>query len=682
MLRPDHFQVRYVINPWMEGNVNRAKQVSAVRQWDKLRVILSGLGEVKLITPQPGWPDMVFTANAGLALGSTAIISHFAHTQRQGEEPFFEKWFGDNGYTLHKLPPHLFFEGAGDALFDSDGARLWAAYGFRTSLETHSHLAKIFNVETVSLRLVDPRFYHLDTCFCPLPGGYLLYYPQALDISSNDTIDRLVPSDRRIHLGEIDAINFAANCVVVDKTIALHKASSTLKERLASAGFGLIETDLGEFMKAGGAAKCLTLRLDETVNTKRMSACQVTTREVEVEGQLIDSSLMGSICDLIVSDGGSFMVKDLRLGQKRNEPSIAKIEVTSPTGESLDHLVQKIIRLGARLPAGEEKDAICEGANQDGVAPEKFVATTIYPMQVRILGEWITVDNQRMDGVIVIEKRTARCSLIRDLKRGDQVVIGGEGTRLVRRPDERGAGRRFGFMASTISSERKVELAIERVAWEMNRIRERRGRLVVVAGPVVAHTGGAPSLAWMIRERYVSALLGGNAIAVHDIESAMFGTSLGVDLHSGRPATGGHRNHLAAINRIRGAGSIARAVGKGDLTSGLFFELVKQNIPFSLAGSIRDDGPLPETEMDLIRAQEDYARLIKGADMILMLSTMLHSIGTGNMTPAGVKLVCVDINPAVVTKLADRGSLESVGIVTDVGLFLSILRQRLFVSLR
>lgn len=232
-------------------------------------------------------------------------------------------------------------------------------------------------------------------------------------------------------------------------------------------------------------------------------------------------------------------------------------------------------------------------------------------------------------------------------------------------------------MGAGVSSERRVELAVEQIAWEMERIRARGGKTVVVAGPIVIHTGGAGHLARLIRDGYVQALLGGNAIAVHDIEQALYGTSLGVDMQRGAPVRGGHRHHLRAINTIRGCGGIAAAVDQGVLTSGIFYECVRHDVPFALAGSIRDDGPLPETEMDLIAAQAEYARRLQGADMVLMLSSMLHSIGVGNMTPAGVKLVCVDINPAVVTKLADRGSLEAVGIVTDVGLFLSLLEAEI-----
>ncbi len=222
-----------------------------------------------------------------------------------------------------------------------------------------------------------------------------------------------------------------------------------------------------------------------------------------------------------------------------------------------------------------------------------------------------------------------------------------------------------------------MELIVEQIAWDLRHIRDQGGKVVVVAGPVVVHTGGSAHLARLIREGYVQALLGGNAIAVHDLEQAMMGTSLGVDMQRGVSVRGGHRHHLKVINKIRGCGNIQAAVEQGVVTSGIFYECVKRQVPFSLAGSIRDDGPLPDTHMNLIEAQQDYARLLEGADMILMLSSMLHSIGVGNMTPSGVKMVCVDINPAVVTKLSDRGSLESVGVVTDVGLFLSLLTRQL-----
>ncbi|MGA9381463.1 MAG: TIGR00300 family protein, partial [Phormidium sp.] len=297
--------------------------------------------------------------------------------------------------------------------------------------------------------------------------------------------------------------------------------------------------------------------------------------------------------------------------------------------------------------------------------------------------QWVKVQNQRMDGAIAVnftaEGPIAKCKLLRDLEIGDHVIVGVEGIRTIRKTESREQRntQEFSFMGAGVSSERRVELVVEQIAWELRQIRDQGGKVVVTAGPVVIHTGGAEHLSRLIREGYVQALLGGNAIAVHDIEQAMMGTSLGVDMKRGVAVRGGHRHHLKVINIIRRYGNIAKAVEQGVFKTGVMYECVRSNVPFCLAGSIRDDGPLPDTEMDLIKAQEEYARLLQGADMILMLSSMLHSIGVGNMTPAGVKMVCVDINPAVVTKLSDRGSIESVGVVTDVGLFLSLLTKQL-----
>jgi lysine-ketoglutarate reductase/saccharopine dehydrogenase-like protein (TIGR00300 family) len=314
------------------------------------------------------------------------------------------------------------------------------------------------------------------------------------------------------------------------------------------------------------------------------------------------------------------------------------------------------------------------------VAPWGFYGTTIYPTDLRVKGEWIRVSDQRMDGVIVVgdspDGVTARCVLIRNLKLGDEVVCGVEGIRIHSHQETR-EHEPFGFMTSPVSSERRVEAVVEDLAWEMLRAREQKGRIVLVSGPVVIHTGGGAHLARLIRMGYGQALLGGNAIAVHDIEHALFGTSLGIDLKRGGAIHGGHQHHLRAINIIRSCGGIAEAVHQGVLRHGVMYECIVNNIPFCLAGSIRDDGPLPETRMNLITAQDEYARLIRGASMILMLASTLHAIGVGNMTPAGVRLIAVDINPSVGLKLADRGSAECWSIVTDVGLFLRLLADRL-----
>ena len=332
--------------------------------------------------------------------------------------------------------------------------------------------------------------------------------------------------------------------------------------------------------------------------------------------------------------------------------------------------------------ADSDGDAVLAPAPKAGVAPEDFCCSTIYPTEVRVGARWLRVRDQRMDAAIAVDavdagsaEPIARCVLPRNLRRGQQVVVGESGVR-VQMPPRRSASDGFAFMSAAVSSERRVEAQIAELALEMRRIRARGGRIVVVAGPVVIHTGGGEHLAALIRGGFVQALLTGNALPVHDLEANLFGTSLGVDLVRGAGVRGGHRHHPRAINRIRAAGSIAAAVEDGVVDGGVMFECVRANIPYVLAGSIRDDGPLPDTEMDLLAAQTAYQAQIAGAELILMLATMLHAIGVGNMTPAGVRLVCVDINPAVVTKLADRGSVASTGIVTDVGLFLKLLAER------
>ena len=683
MCAPDHYDVDYVINPWMEGNVHKSSRDRAVDQWQQLFHVLKDHAIVDLVKPEKGVPDMVFTANAGLVLGETAVLSRFFHKERQGEEPFFKAWLEDHGFTVHELPKDLPFEGAGDALFDREGRWLWAGYGFRSELDSHPYLARWLDIEVLSLRLMDERFYHLDTCFCPLTDGYLLYYAPAFDAYSNRLIEMRVPEAKRIAIGEEDAVTFSCNAVNIDRTIVLNKASDKLKQRLESVGFRVIETPLTEFLKAGGAAKCLTLRVTEPVQVDVHASATVESRVVRMDGHLLDAGLINQALDLIVDGGGSFQVLNFNLGEQRQSTSSAEVKVTAPSHEVMETLMTQLIDLGALPPPQDVCDSILETVTQAGVSPDDFYVTTIYPTEVRVQCEWVKVRGQRMDAAIVVRETPngldAYCSLLRDLQVGDRVVVGVEGIRTIRKTESREQRntQEFSFMGAGVSSERRVELVVEQIAWELRQIRDQGGKVVVSAGPVVIHTGGGEHLAHLVREGYVQALLGGNAIAVHDMEQSMMGTSLGVDMKRGVSVRGGHRHHLKVINTIRRYGSITKAVEQGVITHGIFYECVHHNVPFSLAGSIRDDGPLPDTQMDLIKAQEDYARLIQGADLILMLSSMLHSIGVGNMTPAGVKMVCVDINPAVVTKLSDRGSVESVGVVTDVGLFLSLLVQQL-----
>ncbi|ERT09714.1 hypothetical protein M595_0315 [Lyngbya aestuarii BL J] len=674
----------YVINPWMEGNIHKSSRDRSVEQWQKLHHILKDHAIVELVKPEKGWPDMVFTANAGLVLDKTVVLSRFFHKERQGEEPHFKAWFESQGFTVHELPKDLPFEGAGDALFDREGRYLWAGYGFRSELDSHPLIAEWLKIEVLSLRLMDERFYHLDTCFCPLNGGYLLYYPPAFDSYSNRLIEMRVPPEKRIAIEEPDAVNFACNAVNINETVVMNKVSDNLKARLAEAGFKVIETPLSEFLKAGGAAKCLTLRVTEPIIPDRHATVQIETRTVRMEGHLLDAGLINQALDLIVEGGGSFKVQQFNLGEERQSTSNALIKITAPSHQVMEDIISQLIDIGAVSLEEDIQDAKLEPVHQSGVSPDDFYVTTIYPTEIRVNGEWIRVQNQRMDGAIAVTETSegivAKCKLLRDLIVGEKVVVDVAGIRTIRKTEsreQRNTPQEFGFMSAGVSSERRVELIVEQVAWELRQIRDRGGKVIVTAGPVVIHTGGAEHLSHLVREGYVQALLGGNAIAVHDIEQSMMGTSLGVDMKQGTAVKGGHRHHLKVINAIRRCGSIANAVEKGILTTGVMYECVKNHVPFSLAGSIRDDGPLPDTQMDLIKAQQHYTELLQGAEMILMLSTMLHSIGVGNMTAAGVKMVCVDINPAVVTKLSDRGSVESVGVVTDVGLFLSLLVKQL-----
>lgn len=685
MCAPTHYEVDYVINPWMEGNVRRASWEVAAEQWRGLREVLASRARVELIDPQPGLPDLVFTANAGVVVADTVVLARFFHPERQGEEPCFQEWFEARGFRVERLPEDLPFEGAGDALLDRGGGWLWAGYGFRSELDAHPLLARALGVEVLSLRLMDERFYHLDTCLCPLNDGTLLYYPPAFDFHSNRLIESRVSPEKRLAVGEADALAFACNAVNVGEAVVLNQASAALRQRLEARGLTVLETPLTEFLKAGGAAKCLTLRLDEPrpVAPAEVPAAvpplAVPHRTIRLQGHLLDTGLINRVLDRIVEGGGSFQVLDFALGQQRHSPSSAAIRVSAPDGEVMADLMARLIDLGAEASEAEERDATLAPVERDGVAPDDFYVSTIYPTEVRLDGQWRPVARQRMDGALVVgPEGVVECRLLRDLRLGESVVVGVEGLRTLRRdPAREGREADFGFMGAGVSSERRVELVVEQIAWEWRRLRERGGKVVVVAGPVVIHTGGGGHLAWLVREGWVQALLGGNAIAVHDVEQALMGTSLGVDLQQGVAVHGGHRHHLKAINTIRRCGGLAAAVEQGVLREGIFHACVRRGVPFVLAGSIRDDGPLPDTEMDLIRAQAAYAEALRGAEMVLMLSSMLHSIGVGNMTPAGVKLVCVDINPAVVTKLSDRGSLESMGVVTDVGLFLSLLVRQL-----
>ena len=377
MCSPQHYDVDYVINPWMEGNIHKSSRDRAAEQWDKLHFILKNLATVDLIEPHQGVPDMVFTANAGLVLGDNVVLSRFYHKERQGEEPFFKSWFEQQGYNVFELPKDLPFEGAGDALLDREGRWLWAGYGFRSELDSHPYLAKWLDIEVLSLRLMDERFYHLDTCFCPLVDGYLLYYPPAFDAYSNRLIEMRIPEAKRIPVSEADAVNFACNAVNVDRMIVMNQASDDLKQRLGEVGFEVIETPLTEFLKAGGAAKCLTLRVTEPVTAEVHAAAAIESRVIQLEGHLLDSGLVNRALDLIVEGGGSFQVLNFRLGEQRQSTSSAEVKVTAPSHTVMETIMSQLIDIGAVAVPQEICDCTLETAPKAGVAPDDFYVTTI-----------------------------------------------------------------------------------------------------------------------------------------------------------------------------------------------------------------------------------------------------------------------------------------------------------------
>ena len=388
---------------------------------------------------------------------------------------------------------------------------------------------------------------------------------------------------------------------------------------------------------------------------------------VDAQGHLIDSGDLQAILTTVVEHGASYEILHFDVGRTNSDASRLSLRVATETRESLDHLLATLSNFGCYVQGAP--DALLRVNDIGGAAPLDFYSTTNHKTQILLGGVWTTVGHQRMDAAIVVDKGHAHCRKLRDLKVGDEVVCGMQGVRVL--PDLQGRDKpTFGFMSNDVSSERRVEVAVTRVAAMLRETRARGEKICFVAGPVVVHTGGGEYFCELIQQGFVDVLLSGNALAVHDIEAALSGTSLGIDLDTGRPVEHGHRNHMRAINVIRRAGGIAKAVSSGLLTRGVMYQLHVHDVPYVLAGSIRDDGPLPETVMDLTQAQNKYSDALTNVGVVIMLSSMLHSIGVGNMVPSWVKVVSVDINPAVVTKLSDRGSTQTIGVVTDVGLFL------------
>ncbi|MBI4169226.1 MAG: TIGR00300 family protein, partial [Acidobacteria bacterium] len=362
-----------------------------------------------------------------------------------------------------------------------------------------------------------------------------------------------------------------------------------------------------------------------------VAAQSVRPRRLTASGHLIDSGLMSKYLNVVVENGGSYELHRFDIGRTVRDFSTVEFSVSAPDLRRLDLILENLTALGCHLQ--EERDALLRPAEQDGTVPDDFYSTTNYRTVVRVAGKEIEVEDQRMDGCIVIRKGRAACTKLRDVRRGDPVVCGHSGVQVFPLFKER-ERQDFVFMSSDVSSEKRVEITVAVIARVMRDIRKRKGRIVAVPGPVVIHTGGGDHLGRILRAGYIDAVLAGNALAVHDIERALYGTSLGVHLDTGIPVIEGHKNHMRAINAVRRCGSIARAVEQGVLTSGVMYECVRNEVPFVLAGSVRDDGPMPDTLMDLIEAQDAYARLLKGAEVVLMLGSMLHSIGVGNMIPA------------------------------------------------
>jgi lysine-ketoglutarate reductase/saccharopine dehydrogenase-like protein (TIGR00300 family) len=399
---------------------------------------------------------------------------------------------------------------------------------------------------------------------------------------------------------------------------------------------------------------------------------------VQLSGHIIDSLILPKVLDLIIKLGAEFEIVDIRIGQRRADRSFARIQIDAQTQEQLDSILAKIKEHGA-LPVEEEEQPVeLEGAPADGIFPDNFYASTNLTTWVRVNRQWLEVLAIEMDcGIRVdVNAMKAECVPIHRVKKDDLIVVGHRGVKIL--PPERQVPREaFEFMSSAVSTEQPKGLLIREIAESMKRTRRERGRILVVAGPGLVHTGAARHLVDLIQRDYVQVLFAGNGLAVHDIETALYGTSLGVYLDKKIRTSEGHEHHLWAINMVRKAGSIREAVKRGWVQSGIFYTCVMKGVDFVLAGSIRDDGPLPDVITDTLKAQDIMREKVRDVQFALMMASTLHAIATGNILPAKVKTVCVDINPSVVTKLTDRGTFQALGLVTDVEPFLRELCERL-----
>jgi lysine-ketoglutarate reductase/saccharopine dehydrogenase-like protein (TIGR00300 family) len=406
------------------------------------------------------------------------------------------------------------------------------------------------------------------------------------------------------------------------------------------------------------------------------------SESVEITGHLMDSGVLARVLDDVLDYGGDYVIDRLDLGRSHDDESHARIVVAAEAEDVLQRILMRIQIHGVnQVDPGE---ALLRAADRDGVFPEDFYSTTNLETLVRVEGRWLRVEQPEMDCGLVVAGGTVRTVPVSDVRAGDLVVCGANGVKVVLPPKEHSAHSAggFEFMASSVSSEKPQALLVRQIAAHLREVKAEGKRILWVAGPAVVHTGASPAMVALVQGGFVDVVFAGNALATHDIESALYGTSLGVDLAVGRGVEHGHEHHIRAINTIRRAGSIADAVKQGVLTGGVMHALVEAGKPFVLVGSVRDDGPLPDVYTDVIEGQRAMRAELRDVGYAIMVATMLHSIATGNILPASVPLVCVDINPATVTKLADRGSAQAVGIVTDIGLFLEQLAGELCPSYR
>lgn len=400
-------------------------------------------------------------------------------------------------------------------------------------------------------------------------------------------------------------------------------------------------------------------------------------RTIELSGHIIDSLTLTRTMGIIMDKGGEFDILEIDVGRKKSDVSHAKIEVSADSPELLDSILDELSVLGASIDDIKEVNLVA--STKDKVAPEGFYSSSNHTTHIFYDGNWIPVEDIEMDCLVVVDENEKRAFVkpISDVKAGDKIVVGLDGVKVTPPHRSRDEQQVFEFMNSEVSSEKPLMNLIKGIADEMKEIKEKGGKIGIVGGPAIVHTGSGKYLAALVKEGFIDVIMAGNALATHDIESNLFGTSLGIEVETGRIVAHGHTHHMRAINRINNSGSIKKAVEDGTLTGGIMYECVKNDVPFVLAGSIRDDGPLPDVITDITEAQRIMRHYAQEVDMVIMIATMLHSIATGNLLPSRVKSICVDINPSTVTKLSDRGSAQVVGIVTDIGTFLPLLYNSL-----